>query len=138
MLKTKIISYLSKEGNKRTSEKSFLKILKSIQESSNKDSRSIVKFSLIKVSPFLSIKKKKRNRQMVIEIPFLLKSSSRIFFAVKEIISIVQRKKKSSFFFLFKHELLNSLIENNEILKEKKEVYQKAFIKKAFAHFRWF
>ena len=59
MLKTKIISYLSKEGNKRTSEKSFLKILKSIQESSNKDSRSIVKFSLIKVSPFLSIKKKK-------------------------------------------------------------------------------
>ena len=75
---------------------------------------------------------------MVIEIPFLLKSSSRIFFAVKEIISIVQRKKKSSFFFLFKHELLNSLIENNEILKEKKEVYQKAFIKKAFAHFRWF
>ena len=138
MLKTKIIKYILNEGNKRTSEKIFLKTLKSIQKSSNKDSKSIVKFSLIKVSPFLSIKKKKRNRQMVIEIPFLLKSSSRIFFAVKEIICIVQRKKKSSFFFLFKHELLNSLIENNEILKEKKEVYQKAFIKKAFAHFRWF
>lgn len=138
MLKTKIIKYILNEGNKRTSEKIFLKTLKSIQKSSNKDSKSIVKFSLIKVSPFLSIKKRKRKKQVLIEIPFLLKSSLRIFFTVKKILNVVKRKKENSFFFLFKHELLNSLIDNNEILKEKKEVYKKSFIKKAFAHFRWF
>lgn len=137
MLRTKIINYIFNDGSKRTSEKILLKTLKVIQKSSNKNSKNIVKFSLVKASFFLNLKKKKQ-RQLLIEIPFLLKSSSRISFAIKKILGIVRQKKINSFYFLLKQELFNSLTENNEIFKDKKEIYKKAFTKKAFTHFRWF
>ena len=138
MLKKKIINNFLINGNKRTSEKIFFRSLKSIQHYFNKNSKNILKFSLIKISSLFDIKQNKRKKRVLTEIPFLLRSSVRISTAIKQIVKITSYKKESACFFLFRYELVNSLTENNEILKEKSNFYKKAFAKKAFTHFRWF
>jgi len=79
----------------------------------------------------------KRKNQKKTMIPFLLKKQNRILLSLKSIIFISKKNSKNSFFLSLKLELINKFLE----LKTKnmnEELYKLIFLKKNFAHYRWF
>ena len=67
-LKQNIFNRIMVNGNKRISEKIFVKTLKTIQKTeSKKDFESILKFSLINSAPLIYVKNIKRKRKRTAE-----------------------------------------------------------------------
>lgn len=139
-LKLKILNLLIINGNKLTSEKSFLRSVKSIQKSHLKDHKNLIKLAIINTSPLIFIKQTnmKRKQQRVKEFPFILSNQKRISVAIKSILNFTENKSKTKFFKRFFNEILNASNNNGENIKKKKKLYEYAFVKKKYAHYRWF
>ena len=97
LLKTKILNSLILNGNKLRSEKIVLNLFKLIYKLYNKNPIKLLKISIITISPILFIRKIKRKKKLLFEIPYLLKPSMRIFYSLKEITGQVKKKKKQLF-----------------------------------------
>jgi len=138
ILSDKIINCLMLCGKKNLAEKIFYKIFKLLQKVSLKNSKIVLKFSLLNVSPIISVFKKKNKKRIVREIPFLLKPTLRIILAIKNIINMVKKQSYNIFSEHFKNEIIFILKKNSEILIKKNELHTYALKNKAFAHFRWF
>lgn len=138
ILSHKIINCLMLSGKKNLAEKIFYKTFKLLQKVSLKNSKVVLKFSLLNISPIISVFKKKNKKRIVREIPFLLKPTFRIILAIKNIINMVRKQSYNIFSEHFKNEILFILKKNSEILIKKNELHTYALKNKAFAHFRWF
>jgi small subunit ribosomal protein S7 len=135
---SKMINCLMIKGNKSLVEKLLFKTFKILQESSLKNSNSVVKFSLLNISPILSVFQKKNKKRVLREIPFLLKPTLRLVRAIKSIIKIVKKQSQNSFSENLKNEIINILKKNSDLLVKKNDLHSYALKNKAFAHFRWF
>jgi small subunit ribosomal protein S7 len=137
-LKNKIVNCLMINGKKQVSEKIFFETLKLLHQSSFKNIKNILKFSLINITPIIAVRQNKKKNRIINEIPFLLNPSLRMTIAIKNIIK--NTKKQSNHFFSenLKSEFINILKKNSENLIQKTELQKYALKKKAFTHFRWF
>lgn len=141
-IKDKFIKFLLVNGNKGKVENLFLEIIKEIQKSTKKQYLNVFKLSVLNNYTVLMLKssknqKFKRKNQKKTMIPFLLKKQNRILLSLKSIIFISKKNSKNSFFLSLKLELINKFLE----LKTKnmnEELYKLIFLKKNFAHYRWF
>jgi len=72
----KFSNYLTKNGNKQTSEKLLLNSFKIIQKvQKTKNFKEILKLALVNSSPVIYIKKIKRRKKLALEFPFILKDT---------------------------------------------------------------
>jgi len=134
-LKVKIYNYLTLNGNKELSEKIFRNCLKKIQKTTKKNSELVFKVALRNITtPISTVTKKQRKKQIV--IPFFLRKEMRIYLAIKFIVTV------SKINYNITHNLSKQILEvsnNKGSLKNKiKELNQKSFSNKNFAHYRWF
>nr|QYC61857.1 ribosomal protein S7 [Actinocyclus sp. mgcode 4] len=142
-LKVKFINLLLKNGNKNKIENLFLKTIKEVQKSTKKQYLNNIKLFILnnytvlmlKTSKNQRLKKKNKNKTM---IPFLLKKKNRILLSLKSIILLSKKKSKNSFFLSLKFELIHSFIELKTKSNFNEELYKLIFLKKNFAHYRWF
>lgn len=102
----KIVNCLMLNGKKSLAEKIFYKIFNLLQKVSLKNSKIILKFALLNVSPIMTVFKKKNKKRIVREIPFLLKPTFRIMLAVKNIINMVKKQSYNIFPEHFKNEII--------------------------------
>lgn len=126
-----------KNGKKQTLEKNLFKILKLLNKNFNKDTKNLIKNFLIQSSIFVNLRNVKRGKSNVIGIPFILKHSLRIFYALKRIKNIIENQS-NTFCKNFKEELFKTLNKKSENLKQKEDLYKQVFLKKSFSYYRWF
>nr|QYC61892.1 ribosomal protein S7 [Stephanopyxis turris] len=138
LLKTKILNSLILNGNKLRSEKIVLNLFKLIYKLYKKNPIKLLKISIITISPILFIRKIKRKKKLLFEIPYLLKPSMRIFYSLKEIIGQVKKKKETAFYIKLQQEFFSIVKRDNASEKLKDNIHKLAFQKKPFSHFRWF
>jgi small subunit ribosomal protein S7 len=138
ILNYKIINCLMVNGEKQVSEKIFLNTLKLLLQTSSKNIKSILIFSLLKITPIIIVHQNKKKKRIINEIPFLIKRSLRITKAIKNVIK--NTKNQSNIFFseYLKNEIINILKKNSILLLQKEDLQNYALKKKAFSHFRWF
>jgi len=126
-------------GNKRTSEKVFLKTLKLIQKTEPLRSyEAILKTALINSSPLLYVKQIKRKRKRTVEFPFLLSSKLKLSYAVKFLVLNSRKRKIQSFYKNLNLELLSSSKKSSPSFKQKTDLHKEGFAKRKFANYRWF
>jgi len=137
VLTNKFKNLSMKNGNKNISEKLLFKILKELNTNFEKNTTLIFKNFIVKQAIFVNVYKKKKSKTVTYEIPFLVKSSLRIFYALKKIIKTAKTLSKP-FFLFFKEELHNTFKQKGEMFKQKEDLYKYVFSKKSFSHYRWF
>ena len=115
----------------------MFKILKLLNKNFNKDTKNLIKNFLIQSSIFVNLRNVKRGKSNVIGIPFILKHSLRIFYALKRIKNIIENQS-NTFCKNFKEELFKTLNKKSENLKQKEDLYKQVFLKKSFSYYRWF
>jgi len=138
--KKTFINLLLKSGKKQKVEKKFLLMLKETQKCTKKNSLNIFKSLIVQNYTIFSLKKlknqkfKRKNAKQTM-IPFILKKQNRIKLSLKTIIFLSKKILKKSFFFSLKSKLVE-LVELKNNIKE--ELFKLIFLKKNFAHYRWF
>ena len=137
-LKNFIYNQIMINGNKTTSESLFLKSLKKIQKSEQKNSKDIFKIGLIQSSPVLYIKHIKRKRKRTVEFPFLLTVKNRLSYGVKFILQNTKQQTSNVFYKCFHEELVLSTKQLSKSVKRKTTIHQESFVKKKFSNYRWF
>ena len=142
-IKQTLLNVIMKKGGKQTSEKLFLKSLKVLQKSSNKNSMNILKTSIINSSPLIKMKiyrrNKKRKNKHAINFPYLLTFKQKSVLGIKNLISHSKNKQNSNYFFNnFVNQLIDSANKKGEILEKISTQHNEAFLKKKFSNFRWF
>lgn len=137
-LNNKFINCLTLNGNKQISEKILFKTLKFLQEASLKNIKNTLKFSLLNITPIITVHQNKRKKRIINEIPFLLKPTSRITKAIKNIIKNTKKQSNNFFSKNLKSEIINNLKKNSSHVTQKFELQNYALKKKSFTHFRWF
>lgn len=139
MLKENILNQIMTNGNKRTSEKVFIKTLKLLQKmEKDKNFEILLKTSFVNSSPTLYIKKIQRKRKRTTEFPYLLNSKLKLFYAIKFLILNSKKRKIESFYKNFNQELINSSKKISQTFKQKVEIHKDGFAKRKFANYRWF
>lgn len=138
LIKTKILNSLILNGNRLSSEKIVLNLFKLLYKLYNKNPIRFLKISIITISPILFVRKIKRKKTLLFEIPYVLKPSMRVFYALKEIINKVKKKKETCFYIKLQQEFISIAKRDNVSEKLKDNIHQLAFSKKSFSHFRWF
>lgn len=142
-IKNKLLNHLTKNGEKKTSEKILLKSLKKLQKESSKQTKDIIKTALIHSTPIFKVhvienkKQKKKNRRTK-KIPyFIVNSDSRISLAIKFIMEAVKKKSKPLDTKLKNEVMLNSQQKGGSI-EIKTELQKQVLInKKYFNFYRW-
>jgi ribosomal protein S7 len=138
-LKQSVFKRIMVNGNKRTSEKVFLKTLKLIQKTEPlKSFEAIFKTALVNSSPLLYVKQIKRKRKRTVEFPFLLNSNLKLSYAIKFLVLNSRKKKVQSFCKNLNLELLNSSKKNSTSFKQRIDLHKDGFAKRKFANYRWF
>ena len=138
-LKKKFLNLLMINGNKKTSEKLLIKVIKRIQKSFYKKScKDLIKIGLINSAPILFLKTVKRKRKKTVKFPFLLSSSLRVFYGLKFILKSCLSKKNQSSYLTIGTELVNSTTNTSFSSKKKKDLHKEGFLNKKFANYRWF
>lgn len=139
MLKGNILNQIMTNGNKRTSEKVFIKTLKLLQKmEKDKNFEILLKTSIVNSSPTLYVKKIQRKRKRTTEFPYLLNPKLKLFYAVKFLILNSKKRKSESFYQTFNQELINSSKKVSLTFKQKVEIHKDGFAKRKFANYRWF
>jgi ribosomal protein S7 len=141
-IKSKIISHLLVNGEKKTSENSLLKSFKELQKHSNKNSKKLLQLAIMYSLPIFKLHKmtqKKKRKKQVREIPaFILNEEARISLAIKFIIASVERKTADNFYVKLKHEILLSSQNKGDAINVKSELQKQVLVKKRFFRFyRW-
>lgn len=143
LLKNKFINLLLKNGNKNNIEILFLNIVKNINKSTKKSFLNVIKYSIVNNYIILMLKKsknqkfKKKSLKKTM-IPFILKKQNRLLLSLKSIIFLSKKNSKNCFFLALKSELIDSFLNFKTKTHYNSELYKLIFLKKNFAHYRWF
>ena len=140
-MKNKIINHFMKNGEKKTSEKIFLKSFKELQKNSKKQSKELLKLSLSLITPifkFYKVENKKR-KKTVKEIPiFIANQNARISLAIKFIISTVNKKKTEKSYKNLNKEILLNAQSKGAAGNMKNELQKQILTKKHyFSNYKW-
>jgi len=143
LLYSKFITLLLDKGKKNTIELVLLKTIKELQKVTKKQVLNVIKAVILKNYSVVMIKKPKtqkfqRKNLKKVLIPYLLKAPYRIISSLKTILWVAKQKSNQNFFLALKNEILisfNKLTTNSTI---QSDLYRLVFLKKNFAHYRWF
>ena len=133
-----------KKGNKAKTELILLKTLKELQKSTAKQTHCFLKLAVIKHYTVLMLKTPKARKfrsanARKILIPFVLRKKHRVNTALNGIIARAKQKSSKKFFLLLKEEILTAVTSSTPLdATIHEDVYKLAFLKKNFAHYRWF
>ena len=142
-IKKKLLNHLTKNGEKKTSEKILSKSLKKLQKTSIKPTKEILQTALISSTPIFKIhiienKKQRKKNRKIKKIPYFITNNIfRISLAIKFIIKALQNKSKP-FYNKFEAELLLISQQKGETLNIKKDLQKQVIInKKYFNFYKW-
>jgi ribosomal protein S7 len=142
-LRNKVVNTLMKSGRKKTGEKILLKFVKSLQKSTDKNSKVLLQLAIINsTSTFKlneqSIKKGKRKAKKNIPA-FIISDSLRITTALKLIVKVSAKNKNSnSFYQSLMAEILSSSASKGQSIDQKNELQKQILINKRYlSKFRW-
>jgi ribosomal protein S7 len=138
LIKNKLFNLLIINGKKENSEKILLKGLKLIQKQNFKSHKDIIRSSFINTSTLVYIKQIKRKKKKTKEFPFILSKKDRISSSMKLIIQNSLKNSNVNFFKNFSEEIVLSSKSQSYAIKNKNIIYDKAFVQKKYANFRWF
>lgn len=136
----KIINHLTKNGQKASSEKIFLKITKNLQKKSNKKSKDIIILSLIALTPIFKIheiknKKLKKKNRKIKQIPYFINNKmTRISLSIKFWLLTLENKYKTIDEHLSKEIILNAQFKS-ETIKLKDNIQKQVLNNKRFLLF---
>jgi len=142
-IKQTVFNLIMKNGKKQTSEKLFLKSIKLLQKSTEKNTINILKTSIVHSSPLTKMKiyrrNKKRKTKHIITFPYLLTFKQKNVLGIKNLVLSSQNKQIPNHFFNnFSNQLINSSNKQGKILEKILTDHNEAFLKKKFSNFRWF
>lgn len=143
VFKNQMVNSYMKNGKKHTGEKILLKLSKSLQKSTQKNSQSLIQLAVINVAPAFKLneqimKKGKRKSKKIIP-SFIAKDSLRVMTALKSIKDIAQRNKSSnSFYKRLNMEVLGSSSMKSASTEQKTRLQNQVLLNKRYlAKFRW-
>ena len=142
-LKTKIVNSFMINGEKKTSEKILLKALKSLQKSTNKNSKYLLQLFLINSTSTFKLNEqvvKKGKRKVTKSTPsFILDDSLRISTSLKSIKKVLRRSKQSnSFYSRLAEEIAASIELKGQVVEKKNELQKQILLNKRYlSKFRW-
>lgn len=136
-IKNYVLNSFLKCGKKAVAEKILLKTFKKLQKQEKKNAKSILKLAIIKNLIIVNNKLLQRKNLSIINIPYVLKKQTRIYFAIKNILTKTTEKKKHYSVYLTEKVIdltkINNIHDSNKL-----KISQISFLKKKFAHYRWF
>lgn len=137
--KFNFIKFLTLNGNKETSEKIFLELIKIANKNLKKDFYSLTKLVIKNRISLLSLLKIKKRKHFII-LPFFLKKSNRTVNSIKSIIKASRTRKNESIEMALYKEYSDAINYNNKPNKKnsQRETHVLASINKNFATYRWF
>lgn len=141
-IKLKLINHLLKNGNKKTCENILLKSLKTIQKSSLKSYKKVLKMAIINSSSIfriIKLKQKKRKKKSTKEIPmFIFKNFERISWSLKVILSYSKKQNVNNFYKKLKQEIMISSKNKGNSIDKKIDTHKQILPKKRLLlYFRW-
>jgi|JI102314DRNA_FD_contig_51_223291_length_643_multi_2_in_0_out_0_1 ribosomal protein S7 len=143
VLKNKIVNIFMENGKKRTGEKIWLKSAKLLQKSTTKSFQSLIKISIINITPVFKLneqtmKKGKRKAQKIIP-SFIVKNSLRKMTALKFLKEGVFKNKNQVGCHrgLAKEILDSSFLKGQSIEQKNKLQIQVLLNKRHLSKFRW-
>lgn len=140
-IKKKIINHLTKNGEKKTSEKLLLQSLKELQKDSKKQSKILIKLSLANSTPIFKLnkienKKQRKKNRKVKEIPsFLSNNKSRISLAIKFILKITKKSSIKKYFEKLNKEIIFNINSNGEASLMKNNLQKQVLLNKRYFKF---
>jgi ribosomal protein S7 len=135
--KTNFIQLLTSNGNKATSEKIFLNLIKISNKNFKKNFFSLTKLVIKNRVSILSVLKIKKRKHSII-LPFFLKKSIRTVNSIKSIIANSRTKKNDSIEIALYKECYDSLYNKTTKKNYQRETHILASTNKNFATYRWF
>lgn len=142
-VKTKLLNHLTKNGEKKTSEKILFKSLKKLQKDSNKPAKDVLKTALVLSTPVFKVhvienKKQRKKNRKIKKIPyFIVNNNSRISLAIKFIMKSINNKSKPLYSKL-QNEILLTSQQKGDSINFKKELQKQVLInKKYFNFYKW-
>ena len=133
LLKYDLINCFTKKGNKYKSELLLLKTFKLLPKKQKKQTKNVIKLSIINSSPFFSLKTIKKQKKKSIQFPFLLKLRNRIGYGIKNFIKLSTSNRSN-----IVDEILNSSNNKGATFLKKHDLYKISFNTKKLSHYRWF
>jgi ribosomal protein S7 len=142
-VKTKLLNHLTKNGEKKTSEKILFKSFKKLQKDSIKSTKDLLKTALVLSTPVFKVhtiknKKQRKKNRKIKKIPyFIVNNSSRISLAVKFIMKSINNKFKPLYKKL-QNEILLTSQQKGDSINFKKELQKQVLTnKKYFNFYKW-
>ena len=142
-VKTKLINHLTKNGEKKTSEKILFKSFKKLQKDSNKPIKDILKTALVLSTPIFKVhvienKKQRKKNRKIKKIPyFIVNNSSRISLAIKFIMKSIHNKPKPLYSKL-QNEILLTSQQKGDSINFKRDLQKQVITnKKYFNFYKW-
>lgn len=142
-VKTKLLNHLTKNGEKKTSEKILFKSFKKLQKDSTKSTKDILKTALVLSTPVFKVhvienKNQRKKNRKIKKIPyFIVNNSSRISLAIKFIMKSINNKFKPLYSKL-QNEILLTSQQKGDSINFKKELQKQVLInKKYFNFYKW-
>jgi len=135
---TKIINQIITNGKTSVSEKILLKSIKLLQKASTKNHKKIVKIALVNLTTLIKVKQLKQKRSRFKEFPFIINKKIRILQVFKQIFEKLKNNAKTRIENQFVSEILQASKNVGINVNKRKSLYNYSFMKKKFAHYRWF
>jgi ribosomal protein S7 len=142
-VKKKLLNHLTKNGEKKTSEKILFKSFKKLQKDSSKPTKDILKTALVLSTPVFKVhvienKKQRKKNRKIKKIPyFIVNNSSRISLAIKFIMKSITNKSKPLYSKL-QNEILLTSQQKGDSINFKKELQKQVLTnKKYFNFYKW-
>ena len=142
-IKTKLLNHLTKNGEKKTSEKILLKSLKKLQKNSIKSTKDIIKTALVFSTPIFKIhilenKKQRKKNRKIKKVPyFIVNNTSRISLAIKFIMKSIKNNSGYLHNKLENEILLTSQQKGGSIVFKKDLQKQVVTNQKYFNFYKW-
>jgi ribosomal protein S7 len=142
-IKNKLINHITKNGEKKTSEKLLLKSLKKLQKTSKKQVKALLQLCILNSTPIFKLhtssnKKQKKRNKKVREMPtFIVRPEIRTSLSIKFILSNKEKMSKNFYSELTKKVLLTTQSKSGPI-SSKNELQKKIILNKRYlTYYRW-
>jgi ribosomal protein S7 len=142
-IKNKLINHITKNGEKKTSEKLLLKSLKKLQKTSKKQVKALLQLCILNSTPIFKLhtssnKKQKKRNKKIREMPtFIVRPEIRTSLSIKFILSNKEKMSKNFYSELTKKVLLTTQSKSGPI-SSKNELQKKIILNKRYlTYYRW-
>jgi ribosomal protein S7 len=141
-IKSKLVNHLLKNGNKKTCESILLTSFKTLQKSSLKSYKKIIKIAVINsasIFRIVKLKQKKRKKKSVKEIPtFIFNNFERISWSLKVILTYSKKQNANTFYKKLKQEIIINSKNKGSTIDKRIESHKQILPKKRLLlYFRW-